>query len=152
MPLSDTISNAEQKLDEQRTRVSDAFDTGRTRLKAVVDDAVEATEDSVESGSSTFMEQANVWRERSIEDLGRFNTAVVDAARSVAERMPRADLPVLDKLPKPEQVITDSFDYAIELAKVQKRFSLDLVEALRTTAPAKESKKATTKKAAVKAA
>lgn len=151
MPLSDTISTAEQKLDEQRARVNDAFDTGRNRLKAVVDDAVEATEDSVESGTSTFMEQAGIWRERSIEDLGRFNTMVVDAARSVAERMPRAELPVLDKLPKPEQVITDSFDYAIELAKVQKRFSLDLVDALRATAPAQEAKKSS-KKGAVKAA
>ena len=152
MPLSDTISTAEQKIDEQRARVTDAFDTGRTRMKAVVDDAVEATEDSVESSTSTFMEQASVWRERSLEDLGRFNTAVVDAARSLAERMPRADMPVLDKLPKPEQVITDSFDYAIELAQLQKRFSLDLVEALRATPPAKAPKKATTKKAAVKAA
>ena len=152
MTLSDTISTAEQKLDEQRARVNDAFDTGRTRLRSVVDDAVEATEDSVESGTSTFMEQANVWRERSIEDLGRFNTAVVDAARSVAERMPRTELPVIDKLPTPEQVITDSFDYAIELAKLQKQFSLDLVGALRTATPAKESKKSTSKKGAVKAA
>ncbi|MEO1063507.1 MAG: hypothetical protein AAFZ07_18990 [Actinomycetota bacterium] len=151
MPLSDTISNAEQKFDEQRTRVNDAFETGRDRLKAVVDDAVEATEDSVESGTSTFMEQVAIWRERSLEDLGRFNTMFVDGTRSVAERMPRRELPVLDKLPKPEQVVTDSFDYAIELAKLQKRFSLDLIDALRATAPAQETKKAT-KKAAVKAA
>ena len=151
MTLSETISNAEQKLDEQRARVSDAFDTGRTRLKAVVDDAVEATEDSVESGTSTLMEQTKIWRERAIDDLGRLNGAIVDAAAQLAERLPRTELPVIDKLPTPEQVITDGFDYAIELAKLQQQFGLDLVKAFRSAAPAPEAKKSS-KKAAVKAA
>lgn len=150
MPLSDTISNAEQRIDEQRTKVNDAIDSGRSRLRAVIDDAVEATEENVEQGSSVFMEQAEVWRERSLEDLARFNGAFVDAAKAVSERLPRRELPLAGKLPAPEQVITDSFDYLIDLAKLQKKFGLDLVEAFRAPAPA--TKKAPAKKAAAKAA
>ncbi|MEM9037393.1 MAG: hypothetical protein AAGA99_23400 [Actinomycetota bacterium] len=150
MPLSETLSTAEQKLDEQRAKVNEAFDNGRARLKAVADDAVEVTEGGVEQATSTLMEQVKIWRERSLDDLGRFNTIVVDATTSVAKRVPRAELPFSGKLPAADQLIGDGFDYAIALAKLQKQFALDLVAAAQTEAPAE--KKASNKKAAPKAA
>lgn len=161
MPLSDTVSNAEQRLDEQRSKVNDALDeqrakvnealdTGRARLRAVVDEAVEVTEGGVEHGTSTLMEQVKIWRERSLDDLGRLNTVVVEATASMAKRLPRAELPLVGKLPAADQVIGDGFDYAIALAKLQKKFALDLVTATRAEAP--PAKKASSKKAAAKAA
>ena len=55
-----------------------------------------------------------------------------DTVRSVTPKVPSVQMPLADKLPKPEDVVTSAYDFAEKLLSSQRQFAEELVKA---TAP-----------------
>jgi hypothetical protein len=56
----------------------------------------------------------------------------VDTVKAVAPKVPSARVPLADRLPKPEDVVTGAYDFAEKLLSSQRHFAEELVKA---TAP-----------------
>ncbi len=132
MALSDTINLAEQ-------RINDTVETSRTRLRAVVDTA----EDRVEATIPRLREQAQVWRERRLEDTERLGGYVTDALTWVGDRLPEGSLPLADMTPSPEEMAGEWFEYAGRALEVQRTLTLEWIAALRRESAATAKGKAT---------
>jgi hypothetical protein len=55
-----------------------------------------------------------------------------DTVRTIAPPMPELSLPFTDKLPKPEELVGNAYDFAEKLLAGQRKFAEDV---LRATAP-----------------
>ena len=56
----------------------------------------------------------------------------VDTVKTVAPKVPATRVPLADRLPKPEDVVTSAYDFAKKLLSSQRQFAEELVKA---TAP-----------------
>jgi len=54
---------------------------------------------------------------------------VVDTVQSVTPKIPSVSLPFADKLPKPEDVVASSYDFAEQLLSTQRKFADEVVKA-----------------------
>jgi hypothetical protein len=57
---------------------------------------------------------------------------LVDTVKTVTPKVPSVQIPLADKLPKPEAVVTSAYDFAEKLLSSQRQFAEELVKA---TAP-----------------
>jgi len=57
---------------------------------------------------------------------------LVDTIKTVTPKVPLVQVPLADKLPKPEDVVTSAYDFAEKLLSSQRQFAEELVKA---TAP-----------------
>jgi len=56
----------------------------------------------------------------------------VDTVKAVTPKIPAAQLPLVDKLPKPQDIVTSAYDFAEKLLSGQRQFAQELLQA---TAP-----------------
>ena len=54
----------------------------------------------------------------------------VDAVQSVTPKLPSVSVPLADKLPKPEEVVANAYDFAEKLLAGQRKFAEDMLKAL----------------------
>jgi hypothetical protein len=66
----------------------------------------------------------------------------VEAVQSVTPKLPSMNVPLADKLPKPEEVVANAYDFAEKLLAGQRKFAEDVVKAL---TPPEDSKPKATK-------
>ena len=65
--------------------------------------------------------------------------AWVEAVQSITPKLPSVSVPLVDKLPKPEEVVANAYDFAEKLLAGQRKFAEDVVQAL---TPSEDSKAA----------
>ena len=63
----------------------------------------------------------------------------VETVQSITPKIPAMDLPFADKLPKPEEVVSNAYEFAEKLLADQRKFAEDMVQAL---TPSEDSKAA----------
>ena len=54
----------------------------------------------------------------------------VETVQSVTPKLPSVNVPLADKLPKPEEVVANAYDFAEKLLAGQRKFAEDVVKAL----------------------
>jgi hypothetical protein len=54
----------------------------------------------------------------------------VDAVQSITPKLPSVNVPLADKLPKPEEVVANAYDFAEKLLASQRKFAEDVVKAM----------------------
>jgi hypothetical protein len=62
----------------------------------------------------------------------------VDTVQSVTPKIPSVDLPGADKLPKPEEVVANAYDFAEQLLKSQRQFAEEVIKATSSLMPSTE--------------
>ena len=65
--------------------------------------------------------------------------AWVEAVQSITPKLPSVSVPLADRLPKPEEVVANAYDFAEKLLAGQRKFAEDVVQAL---TPSEDSKAA----------
>jgi hypothetical protein len=128
MTLSETLASAEG-------RIHDVVESGRTRLRAVVDDA----EKRVQENLPRVREQLELWQDRSFEDAERIGGYVTQGLRRIGGRLPKIELPFSSRLPGPEELVIRWFDATNRAVALQRKLALDWIGAVRTA----HAKKAT---------
>jgi hypothetical protein len=58
--------------------------------------------------------------------------SMVDTVQTITPRIPAVDVPFTDRLPKPQDVVADGYDFAQKLLSSQRKFADEVVKA---TAP-----------------
>jgi hypothetical protein len=56
--------------------------------------------------------------------------AWVETVQSVTPKLPSLNVPLADRLPKPEEVVANAYDFAEKLLAGQRKFAEDVVKAL----------------------
>ena len=56
--------------------------------------------------------------------------AWVETVQSVTPKLPSVNVPLADRLPKPEDVVANAYDFAEKLLAGQRKFAEDVVKAL----------------------
>ena len=79
---------------------------------------------TVRKGQETVIEAIKAW---------------VDAVQSVTPKLPSVSVPLADRLPKPEEVVANAYDFAEKLLAGQRKFAEDMVK---TLTPGEDSKAA----------
>ena len=64
----------------------------------------------------------------------------VEAVQSITPKLPSMNVPLADKLPKPEEVVANAYDFAEKLLASQRKFAEDVVKAMEL--PSSEAKAA----------
>ena len=64
----------------------------------------------------------------------------VEAVQSITPKLPSVNVPLADKLPKPEEVVANAYDFAEKLLASQRKFAEDGVKAMEL--PSSENSKA----------
>ena len=64
----------------------------------------------------------------------------VDTIQSMTPKMPAVDMPFADKLPKPEEVVANAYDFAEKLLASQRKFAEDVLKATAALQPGDKSK------------
>ena len=54
----------------------------------------------------------------------------VEAVQSITPKLPLVNVPLADKLPKPEDVVANAYDFAEKLLAGQRKFAEDVVKAM----------------------
>ena len=54
---------------------------------------------------------------------------MVDTVQSITPKIPSVSLPFADKLPKPQDVVASSYDFAEQLLSTQRKFADEVVKA-----------------------
>jgi len=71
---------------------------------------------------------------------------MVDTIHTITPKLPSMDLPLVDRLPKPHEVVARSYDFAEEFLGNQRKFADEVVKATAPLLPGKaESEKAAAK-------
>ena len=52
-----------------------------------------------------------------------------DTVQSIAPKLPAVSVPLADKLPKPEDVVSSAYDFAEQLLASQRKFAEDVLKA-----------------------
>jgi len=58
--------------------------------------------------------------------------SIVDTVQTITPKIPSVDMPFADRLPKPQDVVADGYDFAEKLLSSQRKFADEVVKA---TAP-----------------
>ena len=61
---------------------------------------------------------------------------MVDTIQDFTPKIPSVDLPFADRLPKPQDVVASSYDFAEQLLKSQRQFADEVVKATAALRPA----------------
>jgi hypothetical protein len=79
-----------------------------------------------------------------LKTVRKSQEAVIDAIRawadtvqSITPKLPAVNVPFSDKLPKPEDVVANAYDFAEQLLSNQRKFAEDMVKATVALAPVK---------------
>jgi hypothetical protein len=64
----------------------------------------------------------------------------VDSIQSMTPKMPTVDMPFAEKLPKPEEVVANAYDFAEKLLASQRKFAEDVLKATAALQPGGKSK------------
>jgi hypothetical protein len=64
----------------------------------------------------------------------------VEAVQSITPKLPSVNVPLADRLPKPEEVVANAYDFAEKLLASQRKFAEDVVKAMEL--PSSENSKA----------
>jgi hypothetical protein len=62
--------------------------------------------------------------------------AWAEAVQSITPRLPAVNPPFADKLPKPEEVVANTYDFAEQLLASQRKFAEDMLKATAPLMPA----------------
>jgi hypothetical protein len=54
----------------------------------------------------------------------------VDAVQSITPKLPSVNVPLAERLPKPEEVVANAYDFAEKLLASQRKFAEDVVKAM----------------------
>jgi hypothetical protein len=54
----------------------------------------------------------------------------VDAVQSITPKLPSVNVPLAERLPKPEEVVANAYDFAEKLLASQRKFAEDMVKAM----------------------
>jgi hypothetical protein len=103
------------------------------------------------STTSEYAELAQKGQEQFLEAVRANQQAIVDAVSAWSQTVqayapPTPQLPELDELPTPEQIIDNTFDLVEKLLEGQRQFARDLVKASAPARDAAESATAAPKK------
>jgi hypothetical protein len=60
---------------------------------------------------------------------------MVDTIQNITPKVPSVDLPFADKLPKPQEVVASSYDFAEQLLASQRKFADEVVKATASLLP-----------------
>ena len=60
---------------------------------------------------------------------------MVDTIQNITPKVPSVDLPFADKLPKPQEVVASSYDFAEQLLTSQRKFADEVVKATAALLP-----------------
>ena len=60
---------------------------------------------------------------------------MVDTIQNITPKVPAVDLPFADKLPKPQDVVANGYDFAEKLLTNQRKFADDVVKATAALLP-----------------
>ena len=60
---------------------------------------------------------------------------MVDTIQNITPKVPSVDLPFADKLPKPQEVVASSYDFAEQLLASQRKFADEVVKATAALLP-----------------
>ena len=69
---------------------------------------------TVEKSQETVLEAIKTW---------------ADAVQSITPKLPAVNVPLADKLPKPEEIVANAYDFAEQLLASQRKFAEDVLEA-----------------------
>ena len=77
-----------------------------------------------------------------LSTIKKSQAAVVDAieawartVKSIKPDLPEVNVPFADKLPKPEQVVANAYDFAEQLLAAQRKFAEDVLKAMAAVMP-----------------
>ena len=76
--------------------------------------------------------------------------AWADTVQSITPKLPAVNVPLVDKLPKPEDVVANAYDFAEQLLASQRRFAEDMLHATAPLTPGKSNGSAAKTTAAAK--
>ena len=62
----------------------------------------------------------------------------VETIQSMTPKIPAVDLPFVDQLPKPEEVVASAYDFAEQLLASQRRFAEEVIKATSALTPGTE--------------
>jgi hypothetical protein len=62
---------------------------------------------------------------------------MVDTIQNITPKVPSVDLPFAGRLPKPQEVVADSYDFAEKLLVSQRKFADEVVKATAVLLPGK---------------
>ena len=62
----------------------------------------------------------------------------VEAVQSITPKLPTVDLPFVDKLPKPEELVANAYDFAEQLLASQRKFAEEVIKATTALIPGTE--------------
>jgi hypothetical protein len=64
----------------------------------------------------------------------------VETVQSITPKLPSVNVPLADKLPKPEDVVASAYDFAEKLLAGQRKFAEDVVKAMAALPSGEDSK------------
>ena len=83
-----------------------------------------------------------------LNTVSKSQEAVVDAIKtwvetvqSIAPKIPSVQVPGADKLPKPQEVVANVYDFAEQLLATQRKFAEEVVKATASLTPGAEGSK-----------
>ena len=76
--------------------------------------------------------------------------AWADTVQSITPKLPTVSVPLADKLPKPEDVVANAYDFAEQLLASQRKFAEDMLHATAPLTPGKSNGSAAKTTAAAK--
>ena len=59
----------------------------------------------------------------------------VETVQSITPKVPAADMPFADKLPKPEEIVASAYDFAEQLLASQRKFAEEVLKATSSLTP-----------------
>ena len=90
--------------------------TTRTPAQQVQDDILK----TVQTSQTAVLDAIKAW---------------TDAVQSITPDFPAANLPFADKLPKPEEVVANAYDFGEQLLAGQRKFAEDVLKATAQLSP-----------------
>src|SRR5450631_1319214 len=67
-----------------------------------------------------------------------------DAVQAITPKLPAVNVPFVDKVPQPEQLVASAYDFAEQLLRSQRRFAEELIKATSPLLPIPNELKAET--------
>ncbi len=65
----------------------------------------------------------------------------VETVQSITPKIPSVNVPLADKLPKPEEVVASAYDFAEQLLASQRKFAEEVLKATTSLMPGSEDSK-----------
>ena len=88
---------------------------------------------TVRKGQETVIDAVKTW---------------VETVQSVTPKIPAVHVPLAGKLPKPEEIVASTYDFAEHLLASQRKFAEELLKATAPLLPSKDDESGETPKAA----